>query len=189
MFLSSLSLSAVEKKGNKMRGESMSQWKCSPSLTLNNSFIISVMDIIRIITHACTPDIHNFFINCFVFLYSWVLLLWAPVSVLPTNIVIQTLQLQSTPDHDSNVSKTKMQSQGNVGKRLTWMLAVERFLRVVVVAMVVVVSMTVVDISGGMEVVCVVPKIDGTSPTSRTLPLILILGLFSAAMFSTFKPS
>jgi len=53
------------------------------------------------------------------------------------------------------------------------MLAVERFLRVVVVAIVVVVSMTVVDISGGMEVVCVVPKIDGTSPTSRTLPLIL----------------
>ena len=37
------------------------------------------------------------------------------------------------------------------------MLAVERFLRVVVVAIVVVVSMTVVDISGGMEVVCVVP--------------------------------
>lgn len=69
------------------------------------------------------------------------------------------------------------------------MLAVERFLRVVVVAIVVVVSMTVVDISGGMEVVCVVPKIDGTSPTNRTLPLILILGLFSAAMFSTFKPS
>ena len=69
------------------------------------------------------------------------------------------------------------------------MLAVERCLRVVVVAMVVVVSMTVVDISGGMEVVCVVPDTDGTSPTSRTLPLILILGLFSAAMFSTFKPS
>lgn len=67
------------------------------------------------------------------------------------------------------------------------MLAVERFLRVVVVAIVVVVSMTVVDISGGMAVVCVVPKIDGTSPTSRTLPLILILGLFSAAMLSTFK--
>lgn len=55
-------------------------------------------------------------------------------------------------------------------------------------AMVVVVSMTVVDISGGTEVVGVVPKMEGTSPTSRTLPLILMLGLFSAAMFNTFKP-
>lgn len=73
-------------------------------------------------------------------------------------------------------------------KWLTWMLGGERFFRVVVVAMVVVVSITVVDISGGMEVVGVVPKMDGTSPTSRTLPLILMLGLFSAAIFRTFKP-
>lgn len=68
------------------------------------------------------------------------------------------------------------------------MVGVERFFLVVVVAIVVVVSITVVDISGGMEVVGAVPKMDGTSPTSRTLPLILMLGLFSAAMFSTFKP-
>lgn len=68
------------------------------------------------------------------------------------------------------------------------MVGVERFFRVVVVAIVVVVSMTVVDISGGIEVVGAVPRIDGTSPTSRTLPLILMLGLFSAAMFNTFKP-
>lgn len=68
------------------------------------------------------------------------------------------------------------------------MLGGERFFRVVVVAMVVVVSMTVVDISGGTDVVGVVPKMEGTSPTSRTLPLILMLGLFSAAMFSTLRP-
>lgn len=47
---------------------------------------------------------------------------------------------------------------------------------VVVVDMVVVVSIKVVDISGGKAVVRAEPA-EGTSPTRRTLPLILMLGL------------
>lgn len=52
----------------------------------------------------------------------------------------------------------------------------------------VVVSMKVVDISGDMAVVLAEPAAPGTSPTSLTLPLILMLGLPSAAMFSTLRP-
>lgn len=59
---------------------------------------------------------------------------------------------------------------------------------VVVVDIMVVVSMRFVDISGAMAVVLAEPATLGTSPTSRTLPLILMLGLPSAAMFKTLRP-
>lgn len=59
-----------------------------------------------------------------------------------------------------------------------------RCFRVVVVDMVVVVSMKVVDISGGRAVVRGAPA----SPTRRTLPLIRMLGFPMAAMLSTFRP-
>lgn len=52
----------------------------------------------------------------------------------------------------------------------------ERCFLVVVVDMVVVVSMKVVDISGGMAVLRADPEA-GTSPTRRTLPLMRMLGL------------
>ncbi len=56
------------------------------------------------------------------------------------------------------------------------MVGGERCLRVVVVDRVVVVSMKVVDISGGMEVVVREGLLlVGTSPTSLTLPFILML--------------
>lgn len=60
---------------------------------------------------------------------------------------------------------------------------------VVVVAMVVVVSMMVVDMSA-KSVVAVVSVVmtDGTSPTSIRLPSVLILGSLSAARESTFRP-
>ncbi len=62
-------------------------------------------------------------------------------------------------------------------------------MRVVVVESVVVVSIKVVDISGGTEVVVrAAPLLVGTSPTSRTLPFTLMLGWPSAAMLRTFKP-
>lgn len=60
--------------------------------------------------------------------------------------------------------------------------------RVVVVDIMVVVSMKVVDISGGMAVVRAEPATLGTSPTNLTLPFILMLGLPSAAMLSTLRP-
>lgn len=65
----------------------------------------------------------------------------------------------------------------------------ERCLRVVVVAMVVVVSMIVVDMSasGVVEVVSVVST-EGTSPTSRRLPWVCTLGSPSAASLSTCRP-
>lgn len=65
----------------------------------------------------------------------------------------------------------------------------ERCLRVVVVAIVVVVSMIVVDISarGVVDVVSVVST-EGTSPTSRRLPWVCTLGSPSAASFSTCRP-
>lgn len=65
----------------------------------------------------------------------------------------------------------------------------ERCLRVVVVAMVVVVSMIVVDISasGVVEVVSVVST-EGTSPTRRRLPWVWTLGSPSAASLSTCRP-
>lgn len=65
----------------------------------------------------------------------------------------------------------------------------ERCLRVVVVAMVVVVSIIVVDISarGVVEVVSVVST-EGTSPTSRRLPWVWTLGSPSAASLSTCSP-
>ncbi|KAG9346673.1 hypothetical protein JZ751_006985 [Albula glossodonta] len=65
----------------------------------------------------------------------------------------------------------------------------ERCLRVVVVAMVVVVSMIVVDMSarGVVEVVSVV-RTDGTSPTSLRFPSTCTLGSPSAASFSTCSP-
>lgn len=59
----------------------------------------------------------------------------------------------------------------------------------VLVARVVVVSMTEVDISD-----CIAVAVDsvvieeGTSPTSLTFPSITMLASFSAAMFRTFKP-
>jgi len=71
---------------------------------------------------------------------------------------------------------------------LTWMVGGERCLRVVVVERVVVVSMKVVDISGGAEVVRAAPRPTGTSPTSRTLPFTRTLAWPSAAMLSTFRP-
>lgn len=61
-------------------------------------------------------------------------------------------------------------------------------LRVVVVDIMVVVSMKVVDISGGMAVVLAEPATLGTSPTNLTLPFILMLGLPSAAMLNTLRP-
>lgn len=60
--------------------------------------------------------------------------------------------------------------------------------RVVVVDIMVVVSMKVVDISGGMAVVRAEPATLGTSPTNLTLPFILMLGLPSAAMLNTLRP-
>lgn len=65
----------------------------------------------------------------------------------------------------------------------------ERCLRVVVVAMVVVVSMIVVDISasGVVEVVSVVST-EGTSPTSLRLPWVWTLGSPSAASLRTCRP-
>lgn len=54
---------------------------------------------------------------------------------------------------------------------------------------VVVVSMKVVDISGGIEVVVrAAPLPVGTSPTSRTLPFTLMLTWPSAAMLRTLRP-
>lgn len=67
------------------------------------------------------------------------------------------------------------------------MVGGDRCFRVVVVDIVVVVSMKVVDISRGMEVV-VDPRTEGTSPTNLTLPFILMLMLFSAAMLRTLRP-
>lgn len=61
-------------------------------------------------------------------------------------------------------------------------------LRVVVVDIMVVVSMKVVDISGGTAVVLAEPATLGTSPTNLTLPFILMLGLPSAAMLNTLRP-
>lgn len=60
--------------------------------------------------------------------------------------------------------------------------------RVVVVDIMVVVSTKFVDISGGMAVLLAEPAPLGTSPTNLTLPLILMLGLPSAAMFNTLRP-
>lgn len=60
--------------------------------------------------------------------------------------------------------------------------------RVVVVDIMVVVSVKVVDISGGMAVVRAEPATLGTSPTNLTLPFILMLGLPSAAMLKTLSP-
>lgn len=69
------------------------------------------------------------------------------------------------------------------------MVGGERCFRVVVVDSVVVVSMKVVDISGGMEVVVREGLLlVGTSPTNLTLPLILMLAWPSAAMLRTFRP-
>lgn len=74
-------------------------------------------------------------------------------------------------------------------KSCTWIDGGERCLRVVVVDSVVVVSMKVVDISGGIDVVVrVAPRLVGTSPTSRTLPFTLMLGWPSAAMLRTLRP-
>lgn len=54
---------------------------------------------------------------------------------------------------------------------------------------VVVVSIKVVDISGGTEVVVrAAPLLAGTSPTSRTLPFTLMLAWPSAAMLRTLRP-
>lgn len=61
-------------------------------------------------------------------------------------------------------------------------------LRVVVVDIMVVVSMKVVDISGGMAVLRAEPATLGTSPTNLTLPFILTLALPSAAMLKTLRP-
>lgn len=61
-------------------------------------------------------------------------------------------------------------------------------LRVVVVDIMVVVSMKVVDISGGMAVLRAEPATLGTSPTNLTLPFILTLALPSAAMLNTLRP-
>lgn len=65
----------------------------------------------------------------------------------------------------------------------------ERCLRVVVVAIVVVVSMIVVDMSasGVVEVVSVVST-EGESPTSRRLPWVWTLGSPSAASLNTCRP-
>lgn len=72
---------------------------------------------------------------------------------------------------------------------LTWIVGGERCLRVVVVDKVVVVSIKVVDISGGTEVVVrAAPRLVGTSPTSRTLPFTLMLAWPSAAMLRTLRP-
>lgn len=72
---------------------------------------------------------------------------------------------------------------------LTWIVGGERCLRVVVVESVVVVSIKVVDISGGTEVVVrAAPLLTGTSPTSRTLPFTLMLTWPSAAMLRTLRP-
>lgn len=69
------------------------------------------------------------------------------------------------------------------------MVGGERCLRVVVVDRVVVVSMKVVDISGGTDVVVrAAPRLAGTSPTSRTLPFTRMLAWPSAAMFRTLRP-
>lgn len=56
-------------------------------------------------------------------------------------------------------------------------------------AVVVVISMMDVDVSERLAVVldCGVIE-EGDSPTSRTLPWILMLGSPSAAMLNTFKP-
>lgn len=59
---------------------------------------------------------------------------------------------------------------------------------VVVVDIMVVVSAKLVAISLGIAVVLDEPATLGTSPTSLTLPLILMLGLPSAAMVNTFRP-
>lgn len=60
---------------------------------------------------------------------------------------------------------------------------------VVVVAMVVVVSIMVVDMSANSVVAVVsVVMTDGTSPTSIRLPSVLTLGSLSAARDSTFRP-
>lgn len=62
-------------------------------------------------------------------------------------------------------------------------------MRVVVVDSVVVVSINVVDISGGTDVVVRAPPLLlGTSPTSLTLPFTLMLAWPSAAMFRTLRP-
>ena len=62
-------------------------------------------------------------------------------------------------------------------------------MRVVVVDRVVVVSIKVVDISGGTEVVVrAAPLLAGTSPTSLTLPFTLMLAWPSAAMLRTLRP-
>lgn len=65
----------------------------------------------------------------------------------------------------------------------------ERCLRVVVVAMVVVVSIIVVDMSasGVVDVVSVV-RTEGTSPTRRRLPCTCTFGSPSAASFRTCRP-
>lgn len=67
----------------------------------------------------------------------------------------------------------------------------DRCLRVVVVAMVVVVSMIVVDMSdtasGVADVVSVVST-EKESPTKRRFPSTCTLGSFSAASFSTCRP-
>lgn len=67
----------------------------------------------------------------------------------------------------------------------------DRCLRVVVVAMVVVVSMMVVDMSdaasGVADVVSVVST-ENESPTKRRFPSTCTLGSFSAASFSTCSP-
>lgn len=56
-------------------------------------------------------------------------------------------------------------------------------------AVVVVISMMDVDVSERLAVVLDCGVIDeGDSPTSRTLPWILMLGSPSAAMLKTFKP-
>lgn len=58
----------------------------------------------------------------------------------------------------------------------------------VLVARVVVVSMTDVDISDCIAVAVDSVVIEGTSPTSLTFPSITMLVSLSAAMFRTFKP-
>lgn len=60
--------------------------------------------------------------------------------------------------------------------------------RVVVVDIMVVVSTKLVDISGAIAVVLAEPATLGISPTSLTLPLILMFRLASAAIFNTLRP-
>lgn len=67
----------------------------------------------------------------------------------------------------------------------------ERCLRVVVVAMVVVVSIMVVDMSaaaGGVAEVVSVDRTEGASPTKRKFPVTCTFGSPSAANFSTCSP-